>query len=191
LWYYRWVITVIFNAPTDNVATESSSLQVIVTLQSLTPYIALMGTLAVALLGSYQWRKQYLNPNRAANAAARREAYEGLWQMLEQINLDLREHSESNPNLFKKLREVNAYFISHSLHFDDRDQALINEYITAMSLLREKIYTSDDADVSGAFRATMAEVPVSSDAETMGAAEQEKRLRAKVKSKVQRVAGSA
>jgi hypothetical protein len=160
------------------------------TLQSLTPYIALLGTLAVALLGFYQWKKQYLNPNRAANAAGRREAYEGLWQMLEQINLDLREHRESNPNLFKKLREVNTYFLSHSLHFDDRDQALINEYITAMSLLREKIYTSDDADVAGAFRATMAEVPMVQDAEIMDAAEQVKRLRGKVKSKVQRVAGS-
>ncbi len=160
------------------------------TLQSLTPYLALMGTLVVALLGFYQWRKQYLNPNRAANAAGRREAYEGLWKMLEQINLDLREHNESNPNLFKKLHEVNTYFLSHSLHFDDRDQALINEYITAMSVLREKIYTSGDADVAGAFRSTMAEVPFAKDAEIMAAAEEVKRLRAKVKSKVQKVAGA-
>lgn len=160
------------------------------TLQSLTPYFALIGTLAVALLGFYQWRKQNLNPNRAANAAGRREAYEGLWQMLEKINLELREHSESNPNLFKKLREVNTYFISRSLHFDDGDQALINEYITAMGVLREKIYTSDDADVSGAFRSTMAEVPIAQDAAITKAAEDVKRLRAKVKSKVQRVAGS-
>jgi len=159
-------------------------------LQSLTPVIALIGTLAVALLGFYQWSKQYSNANRAANAAGRREAYEGLWQKLEQINLDLREHSESNPNLFQKLREVNIYFISHSLHFDDKDQALINEYIAAMSLLREKIYTSGDADVSNAFRATLAEVPLVFDAEIMAAAEQVKRLRAKVKSKVQRVAAS-
>ncbi|MGA9672055.1 MAG: hypothetical protein WBQ94_22780 [Terracidiphilus sp.] len=160
------------------------------TLQSLTPYLALIGTIAVALLGFYQWRKQNLNPNRAANAAGRREAYEGLWQMLEQINLDLREHSETNPNLFKKLREVNTYFLSHSLHFDDKDQELINEYITAMSVLRERIYTLDDADVAGAFRSTMAAIPVVQDTEIMKAAEEVKRLRAKVKSKVQRVAGS-
>ena len=156
----------------------------------LGPLIALAGTVAVALLAFYQWRKQNANPNRAANAAARREAYDSLWQKLEQINLDLREERENNPTLFQHLREINTYFISHSIHFEDKDQGIINEYIAAMSLLREKIYTSDDADVTSAFRRTWVGIPSTSDAELRSAAEQVKRLRAEVKSRVQRIVAS-
>jgi hypothetical protein len=159
-------------------------------LQSLTPVVALIGTLAVAMLGFYQWRKQYSNANRAANAAGRREAYEGLWQKLEQINLDLREQRDNNPRLFQRLREINTYFITHSLHFDDKDQPLINDYIASMSLLREKIYTSEDTDVTSAFAITLGGIPRTRDAEIKAAAEQVERLRAKVKKKVQGVAAS-
>jgi hypothetical protein len=156
----------------------------------LTPVIALIGTLIVAFLGFYQWKRQYWNANRAANAAGRREAYEGLWQKLEQINLDLREQRDSNPNLYERIREINTYFISHSLHFEDDDQPLINDYIATMSLLREKIYTSGDEDVTSVFQRTWIGIPPTLDAEIKQAAEQVARLRAKVKRKVQRVAAS-
>ena len=154
------------------------------------PLIALAGTVAVALLAFYQWRKQNANPNRAANAAARREAYENLWQKLEEINLDLRKRRGNNPQLFHLLREINIYFISHSIHFEDSDQVIINKYIAAMSLLREKIYTTDDADVADAFQKTLVEIPKTLDAELQSAAERVKRLRSEVKRRVQRVVAS-
>ena len=56
------------------------------------PLIALLGTLTVALLAFYQWRKQHDHPSRTANADARRKAHEALWQKLEEINLKLRNH---------------------------------------------------------------------------------------------------
>ena len=159
-------------------------------LQAWTPVIGLVGTLVVALLGFYQWRRQASNANRSANAAKRREAYEGLWQKLEQINLDLRERQADNPSLFHRLREVNTYFVSQSLYFDDKDQVLINQYIAAMSRLREKIFTSDDANVTSVFRATMLALPVKLDNEIREAADEVDRLRVEIKSKVQRVAAT-
>jgi hypothetical protein len=156
----------------------------------LAPVIALAGTLIVALLGFYQWRKQYANANRAANAAARREAYASLWQKLEEINLDLRQQGDKNPSLFERLRAMNAFFLANSLYFEDRDQPLINDYIAAMDRLREKIFTSDDSDATSAFRMTMNPRFAGLEAEIEEAVEQVERLRAKLKKKVQQVAAS-
>lgn len=160
------------------------------TLQSLAPLIAVAGTLIVALLGFYQWRKQYSNPNRAANAAGKREAYESLWQKLEEINLDLREQRDSNPSLYERLTEINRFFLAHSLYFEDRDQALINDYIAAMHVLREKIYTSGSEDAVSVFRATMNPSFSIVEGQVKEAVEQVQELRAKLKKKVQQVAAN-
>jgi hypothetical protein len=159
----------------------------------LTPVIALGGTLIVALLGFYQWKKQYSNANRAANAAGRREAYESLWQKLEEINLDLREQRGGNPKLFERLSEINRFFLAHSLYFEDRDQTLINDYIAAMHALREKIYTSGSEEAVSVFRATMDPRLYCPDLEKelKETGERVQELRAKLKKKVQQVAASS
>jgi hypothetical protein len=162
-----------------------------VTLESLAPVITVAGTLTVALLGLYQWKRQYSNPNRAANAGARREAYESLWQKLEEINLDLREQRAANPSLFERLNEINTFFLAHSLYFDDRDQALINDYIAAMHALREKIYTSGSAEAVSAFRMTMNPSFPAMEVGIREAVERVRELRAKLKKKVQQVAATS
>ncbi len=161
------------------------------TLQPLAPLIALAGTLIVALLGFYQWKRQYANPNRAANAAARREAYATLWQKLEEINLDLREQRAGNPGLFERLSEINKFFLAHSLYFEDRDQALINDCIAAMHVLREKIYASGSAEAVSAFRMTMNPSFPALEEEIREAVERVQELRARLKRKVQQVAAAS
>lgn len=156
----------------------------------MTPLIAFAGTLIVALLGFYQWRRQYSNPNRAANAAGRREAYEGLWQKLEEINLALREQRDGNSGLLERLSEINKFFLAHSLYFEDRDQTLINNYIAALHVLRGRIYTSGSADAVSAFRATMDPSFFTVDKEIRDAAERVQELRTKLKKKVQQVAAT-
>lgn len=156
----------------------------------VTPVLALAGTLAVALLGFYQWRKQNSNPNRAANAAAKRAAYEELWQRLEKINLLLRKGGNENPNLHAQLREVNKFFISRSLYFDDNDQSVVTEYITAMNALREKVYASDDSNVTAIWHRTIISMPPTLDAEIAAASNRVDVLRAKIKKKIQRIASS-
>lgn len=153
------------------------------------PVLGLIGVIVAAIIGFYQWNRQYANPNRAANAAARREAYEGLWKKLEQINLGLRTRRDRNPKLFSALREVNTYFIAHSLYFDDKDQNLITDYVIAMGRLRETIFESGDSDVTSAFALTAATPRFfAQDEEIRLAAENVERLRSRVKKIVQRVA---
>jgi hypothetical protein len=162
-----------------------------VTLQSLTPLIAFAGTVIVALLGFYQWRRQYSNPNRAANAAGRREAYEGLWQKLEEINLAIREQRDNNSRLLDRLGEINKFFLAHSLYFEDRDQTLINDYIAAMHVLRGRIYNSGSGDAVSAFRATMNPTFFIADEEIKDAAERVQELRATLKKNVQQVSATS
>jgi hypothetical protein len=122
--------------------------------QLITPGLALIGTLLVALLGFYQWRKQNANPNRAANAAARRDAYEGLWKRLEEINLELRKTGSKPPSLSDQLRSINEYFLGHSLYFDDADQAIIDKYVSALHIVRSAIDESGDAKVEEDYNTT-------------------------------------
>jgi hypothetical protein len=151
------------------------------------PLLALLGTLAVALIGLYQWRKQYRNPARSLNAEGRRKAYEGLWQELERINLILRETQNENPPAFQQIRKANTYFLQNTIHFDDADQVLVNDYIAALDRLRAAVYTGGDDDVTHAWLSTMAEMPVSKIAEIQSASEEVTRLRTLLKQKVQRV----
>jgi hypothetical protein len=154
-------------------------------MQHVDALIALVGTLVVALIGFYQWRRQYSNPNRAVNSAARREAWAGLWERLERINLDLRSDEEKNPSLFDQIREVNEFFMAHSLYFDDRDQPLIVAYIVALNTLRQQVYTADDANVPHAFSQTIINV-AARDSRIVAAQDEVQRLRSKIKSKAQR-----
>jgi hypothetical protein len=166
------------------------SIPVDMSISSLAPLLALLGTLIVALLGFYQWRKQNANPNRAANASAQRAAFERLWQMLEEINLQLRKREAGNPSLFKMLQDVNTFFLTNSLYFEDSDQLLINQYVIALNNLREKIYTNDDSEVSSAFQMTLVPILDTSDKAIKDAADKVERLRKKIKSKIQRIAVS-
>jgi hypothetical protein len=156
------------------------------------PILALAGTLAVAVLGFYQWRKQNANPNRAVNAAAQRAACEELWQRLEEINLMLRKGGDANPALNTQIREVNTLFISKSLYFDDKDQEVIIEYISALNFLREKVYASGDKNIMDEYANTtsnLAKYSVPSP-EIAAAFERVDELRKTIKKKIQRVAAS-
>lgn len=121
----------------------------------IAPILALIGTLLVALLGFYQWKKQNANPNRAANAAARRAAYEGLWKRLEEVNLELRELRSEAPSLGDQLRSINEYFIGHSLYFDDADQEIIDKYVSALHVVRSVIDQSEDTKLKERYCDTM------------------------------------
>jgi len=144
----------------------------------------------VALLGFYQWRKQYGHPSRSLNAEARRKAHEALWQKLEEINLKLRDHDDCNPELYRLVREINTFFLQNSIYFDDEDQQPINDYVAALDRLRAAIFTAGDDDATAAWARTWIQMPDSVDAEIRAASEDVKRLRTIIKEKIQRVAAA-
>lgn len=155
----------------------------------VTPLLALFGTLLVAALGFYQWKKQNANPNRAANAAARREAYEGLWKRLEAINLELRNTRQKPPSLSDQLHSINEYFIGHSLYFDDADQAVIAKYVSALHRVRLIIDAVDNAELKETFRLTGSYDSDRLD-ELLRATEEMTKYREVIKEKAQKVAGA-
>jgi len=156
----------------------------------VTPVLALLGTLLVAALGFYQWKKQNANPNRDANAAARREAYEGLWKRLEEINLELRKTTrEEAASLSNQLRSINEYFLSHSLYFDDADQAIIDRYVRALHLVRSLIDKSDDPALKEKYHTTGSYDPAPLQ-ELVAATEEMEKCRAIIKEKARKIAAS-
>ena len=155
----------------------------------IAPLLALFGTAGVATLGFYQWRKQRANPNRDANAAARREAYEGLWKRLEEINLELRRTRDGIPSLSAQLQSINEYFIAHSLYFDDADQIIIDKYVNALHYVRSVVDKTDDAYVKEQYHMTGSfdQKPI---LDLLAATKEMETYRAIIKEKARKVAAS-
>jgi len=152
--------------------------------------LGLAGTLLVALLGFYQWRRQQERSRREEYTASKRKAYEGLWNMLEEVNLQLRENKGNNPALHAQLKSANTFFLQHSLYLDESEQDLINKYIAALHRLRTAIYTSGDEDVTDVWRVTGSGIPTDLDRELGDAAKEVSLLREKIKSRVREVVSS-
>ena len=153
----------------------------------ITSLLALAGTLLVALLSFYQWRKQNANPNRAANAAARRDAFAGLWERLEQINMDLRKTRSEIPSLDGQLHSINEYFLGHSLYFDDEDQVTINNYVGALHRVRAIIDRDGDDQMNEQYHRT-GRIDIRGLEELRAATNEMEKYRAIIKEKAQKVA---
>ena len=111
-------------------------------LQSLTgPVLTFVGTIAVAALGYYQWRKQHSKPNRSAVAESRRKAAEAIWSQLEEINLKLRPFGEDRRaiDIRGELRSLNELFLRNSLYLNDSLQACLNSYVKQLHRVSERI----------------------------------------------------
>lgn len=115
------------------------------TMPDLTPYIApllaLLGTLAVALLGLYQWRKQHLNPNRTAVADAKRKAAEQLWSHVEEIDVKLRTFGADTRKIDVRsdIKALNEAYLRNSLYLSDDVQKRLNEYVLQLHLVARSI----------------------------------------------------
>jgi uncharacterized protein YPO0396 len=155
----------------------------------IAPALALLGTLLVAALGFYQWKKQSANPNRNANAAARREAYDGLWKRLEEINLELRRTRDGVPSLTEQLRSINEYFIAHSIYFDDADQTLIDKYVHALHYVRSAIDKTEDESAKKNYHMTGAFDPKPIQ-DLVSATDEMEKYRAIIKEKARKIVDS-
>lgn len=163
-------------------------------MDSLAQYVpqllALLGTLAVAGLGFYQWRKQSSNQSRVAIAESRRKAAEALWTKLEEVNLALREASALDRARFRELeRDVNKLFLKNSLYLQDSTQKLTSQYARAMFQVSELLTASETASalewVNTAIGFSGADTP-----EVKQALDEANRLRAEVKNALLQAAGA-
>ena len=158
--------------------------------QYLTPLLALAGTLIVAALGFYQWKKQSANQSRGAVAESRRKAAEALWSKLEEINLALREASALDRSRFTQLeREVNTIFLKSSLYLADRTQSLVSEYTRALFKV-SALLTGTQGSSSIEWANTAIQISSTDSPEAGVALDEANRLRTEVKNALLRSTGA-
>ena len=85
------------------------------------------------------------------------------------------------------LRGVNTFFLQNSLWFEDKEQKLINDYVTALDRLRTAVYDEGDEETVHAWGRTIIEVPEDEAEEIRVASDEVQRLRGQVKSMVRKV----
>ena len=111
----------------------------------IAPVFALLGTVTVAGLGMYQWRRQHGNPNRGAIAEARRKAAEAIWAKLEELNLELRSTGDARRTDRRMLAaDLNATFVRNSFYLDGDTQRLANDYLDSLVALARQMDGADD-----------------------------------------------
>jgi hypothetical protein len=130
-----------------------------------TALIALVGTLLVALLAFYQWRKRSQLDNASSIALSRKQAIERLWQKSEQISMDLRNSDDPVDSINDRIKELNELFLLESLYLHDDEQSLFADYIRALARLKRAIHASGDAEALNAFQQTGAAIGASGEAE--------------------------
>jgi hypothetical protein len=97
------------------------------------PFLALLGTLIVAAIGFYQWRRTATNQSRSAVAEARRKAAEALWSKLEEANIALRSGQSLNEASLRALHnEVNSTFLKNSLYLTEETHRLVSAYLNSL-----------------------------------------------------------
>lgn len=91
--------------------------------------LALVGTAITVYFGYRQWKGQQKSTVETPLRASRQQAYEELWQKLEEVHILLRTETVDDES-FQKLRlAVNSQILKSSLYLDEIDRELANEYI--------------------------------------------------------------
>lgn len=97
------------------------------------PVLALTGTLAAALLGYRQWKKQQDLARFGSFLSERQTAYKVLWQKLEAAHLYVRSESFDEEAYREIVRAANTHLIAVGLLLDRGEKARVNEYLSALS----------------------------------------------------------
>jgi hypothetical protein len=94
--------------------------------------IGLAGTLIVAYIGYRQWRLSREDAKRQDVVKAKRQAYEGLWKLVEKTHVELRTNPHELQHLRERIAEVNSYVLENEVYLADGDQELVNRYLEAL-----------------------------------------------------------
>jgi len=96
--------------------------------------LGLTGTLAVAALGYWQWRRTQRSGSYLQDRTA---AYKEVWDALEEINLYVRRGQFDKERFDALVREANTRIIKHGLHVAEKDRDLAAAYMRALEAVGE------------------------------------------------------
>ena len=94
--------------------------------------LALLGTLAVAILGYRQWKKTHNYARYGAFLTERQTAYKIAWEKLEAAHLYVRSEEFSEDRFLELVRDVNVHLIRTALHLDDGEKERLNAYLDSL-----------------------------------------------------------
>lgn len=110
----------------------------------LAAFIALAGTIIAALIGFRQWKKQQDASRLAAFQTERRHVYKELWDMLEEMHLNMRSDEMGREEFTSRITRVNSFVLKNSLYIDKKDSQLATQYINSVFELSKLIKRSRD-----------------------------------------------
>ena len=111
---------------------------------SISAFIAFIGTVIVVTVGYRQWKRQQDTEAKKRFQDKRKEIYEKLWEMLEEIHIYIRSGEMNYLDILEKQSEVNSFIIKNSLYIEKEDTDITNCYLTGVIWVSRLIAQSKD-----------------------------------------------
>ena len=126
--------------------------------------IALIGTLIVAAIGLYQWRRQQTRTQSEGSRAATEKAYSAIWEHLHAVEMKLRANEpRADTEISSDTRRLNELIQLNSPHLRADDKALLNTYLAALARVSGLIQNLGSPQSKTEWANTMAPIPSSPD----------------------------
>ena len=106
------------------------------------PVVALLGSIAVALLGYRQWKKQQDVVRFGGVLLDRQATYKALWEKVEAVHLFVRSETFDRDRYLALVRDVNTHMIHVGLLLDHGEKQRVNQYMSALGALGETLSAS-------------------------------------------------
>jgi hypothetical protein len=104
--------------------------------------IGLLGTLVGLWIGHRRWAVEHRLSMRRAYDAKRHVAYETLWNLVESSHAALRTSVPTPGQVQELQRSINKFRMESSIHIDDADAQLAQQYFEAAVELGERVAAS-------------------------------------------------
>src|SRR5947209_4753895 len=94
--------------------------------------IALLGTIITVTIGYRQRKRQQDISRNNAFLADKQAAYKDFWNKIEEAHIKIRTRKVNRRDFDECLREVNSFYLKHSLYLEEQDRDLSNRYLEAV-----------------------------------------------------------
>jgi len=121
--------------------------------------VALVGTILTVIVGYRQWKKQQEASRQANFQQEKQQAYKTLWEMLEEVHVNLRTKESGQAKFRGMLTEVNSFILRKSIYLDADVHEWSNDYLKCVRDLKEFIASSGNDAAEASFRNTEALPP--------------------------------
>jgi len=113
----------------------------------LGPVLGLIGTLVVAGLGFFQWRKTAERKRQSEFESKRAEVLQGLVERLQDVQLVSRERTSIDADINDQVKPINEYLIRNQIWLEPEDGQFAKQYMNALLAIHGEIQHSGKHDL--------------------------------------------